>query len=140
MDYDKIVEKIGEFNYIPTEEELLLADDSGWTIAHVLASKGKIDINSELCMLHDKQNWTVAHQLATVKVLPKDFKFWKLVDFYGKSVLHVAAEHGHLWPEATLAEVHRIYSGQDYQGMRPWDRRMEYSRRKFTELKGILKR
>jgi hypothetical protein len=58
-----------------TSEVLTLADDRGWTVAHILAAWGTLPrglMTSEVLTLADDWDWTVVHVLAAQGKLPQD--------------------------------------------------------------------
>lgn len=62
--FDEIVEAYRLVGRMPSKEELCFADHHGWTVAHELASKGKIFDDMDILSLADLRGYTVAHEMS----------------------------------------------------------------------------
>jgi len=64
----RIAKKIAKGKLQEIKEVLMIADKTGWTVAHCLASNsGKIGWTTkdkEILILRNQRNWSVAHSLA----------------------------------------------------------------------------
>jgi hypothetical protein len=82
----------------PDFDQWALANDVGWTVAHVGALHGNLPVlepdGFNQWSLADNKGWTVAHEAARYGGLPADFDQWALVDNKGRSVAHEAALSG----------------------------------------------
>lgn len=62
----------------PRDDQLELADEDGWTVAHILASKKMLPKDFSNFTLADNAGWTVAHVVAqqldyeTMKRFPRE--------------------------------------------------------------------
>lgn len=85
-----------------TEEQLKIANEEGWTVAHELSkfcSLPKQSISPEYVFLADSEGWTVGHLLALNGLLPKKYmtkKVLKTKDFDDYTIAHCLAENGNL--------------------------------------------
>ena len=66
-----------------------LADEDGWTVAHVAAGWRHLPKDFNQWELADKDGWTVAHEVAAHGYLPNDFQLWDLTDKEGRTVREV---------------------------------------------------
>ncbi|MDR1041964.1 MAG: hypothetical protein LBR80_17720 [Deltaproteobacteria bacterium] len=75
-----------------------LADDTGRTIAHIVAKAGTLPAGFELWELTSRGGWSVAHEGARHNKLPECFNRWDILDAKLRSVAEITLERGHLPP------------------------------------------
>lgn len=139
MSFDTIFEML-QCGKTPSEKDYLLADEDGWTVAHVLAAKRVFPVDFPCWSVSDNIGFTVAHQAAQYKKLPKDFDQWELADKKGVTVAHVAARMGVLPLDSfTSDERKRILALTDTEGISVDDEYKAYQRKQIYKLKQILK-
>lgn len=90
--FDKIVEKVLCFDYLPSEDEWALCDENGWTVAHVYAGRRILPGSFTQYALSDNKGCTVAHHAAAHRHLPVSFSDWHLTDGDGHDVAFVAGQ------------------------------------------------
>jgi hypothetical protein len=73
-----------------------IADEVGWSVAHVAAEHGHLPSDFDQWDLATKRGWTVAHVAAQHKHLLSDFDQWTLVDEDNWTIAYEAAFWGHL--------------------------------------------
>lgn len=66
-----------------------LADNDGWSVAHVAAGKNTPPPDFNQWGVVDKNGWAVAHQAAVWGNLPHDFNQWDLKDRNDQTVKEV---------------------------------------------------
>ena len=88
--YKEAIEYIKEYGCLPEDfTQWELANSSGWTVAHVAASRGNLPEGFTQWDLANKWGSTVAHWAAKCRHLPEDFDQWDLVNNEGRTVAHV---------------------------------------------------
>ncbi len=90
--YEQVVEKVLCFDYLPSGEEWALADENGWTVAHVYAGKKRLPTSFDQYALTDITGCSVAHQAAAYGNLPINFVDWRMVDAEGRTVAFIAGQ------------------------------------------------
>ncbi len=136
MSFDVLFEMIQRGKAV-SEKDYLVADEDGWTIAHILASKRVFPKDFPCWGASDDHGTTVAHQAAYYKKLPIDFDQWGLADMFGTTVAHIAARHGVLPVDQLNQE--KIMSMTNAQGVSVQDELKIYQQRQIDKLKNILK-
>jgi len=92
-EYEEIVRKIREGEKLPANfDKWELADNRGWTVAHVAARNGHLPVDFNQWDLAEKNGYTVAHIAAEYGYLPTNFDQWDLADKSGWTVAHIAAK------------------------------------------------
>ena len=139
MSFDVLFEQLQRGKTI-AEKDYLAADEDGWTITHILASRRVFPADFSYWGVADDQGTTVAHQAANYKKLPKDFNQWELSDKKGITVAHVAARQGILpFTNFPNEEQKRLLALTDSQGISVQDEVSAYNRKQIYKLKQILK-
>ncbi len=85
----------GDDTFPKSFDQWELADENGWTVAHIAAVTNHLPEDFSLWSLASNTGWTVAHTAAAYGYLPKDFHLthpdiWKLKSNIGTSVEDVA--------------------------------------------------
>lgn len=135
MSFDVLFEMIQRGKTV-SEKDYLVADEDGWTIAHILASRRVFPKDFPCWGASDDQGTTVAHQAAYYKKLPDDFDQWELADTHGTTVAHIAARMGVL--PLNLLEQKEIMTVTNAQGVSVMDEYKLHGQGKITQLKKIL--
>ena len=109
--YGKLPEGFAEWNNIPADEKGRKVIDVVIEYGHdpfarvrellALAKSGELaSVDGWTWDMADEEGWTLAHEwAATGRAFPDDFKQWGLVDTWGNTVAHIAAEYGALSPD-----------------------------------------
>ncbi len=136
MSFDVLFEMIQRGKAV-SEKDYLVADEDGWTIAHILASKRVFPKDFPCWGASDDNGTTVAHQAAYYKKLPTDFDQWELADTHGTTVAHIAARMGIL-PLGQLNQE-KIMSMTNAQGVSVMDEYKVYGQKQIDRVKQTLK-
>lgn len=136
MSFDVLFEMIQRGKAV-SEKDYLVADEDGWTIAHILASKRVFPKDFPCWGASDDNGTTVAHQAAYYKKLPTDFDQWELADTHGTTVAHIAARMGIL-PLGQLNQE-KIMSMTNTQGVSVMDEYKIHGQKQIDRVKHILK-
>ena len=84
---------------------------TGWSVAHEAARSGTLPSDFTSWDIKANSGWAVAHTAAKYGTLPKNFKQWDIVTNKGWSVAHEAALHGNLpvnFNQWTLTDKRRV--------------------------------
>ena len=90
--FEKIVERVLCFDYLPNKGEWSLCDDNGWTIAHVYASRKKLPSSFTEFDLADHKGYTVAQHAAANNTLPNHFSDWGKLGDARKDIAFLAGQ------------------------------------------------
>lgn len=106
--YGKLPEGFAEWNNIPADEKGRKVIDVAIEFGHdpflrvrdlmALAKTGELpSAKGWTWDMADEEGWTLAHEWANAgRAFPEGFNQWGLVDTWGNTVAHLAAEHGTL--------------------------------------------
>ena len=137
MSFDLILEKISRGAPIQ-RKDYLVADEDGWTIAHVLAANQVFPVDFEHWEVKDHKGFSVAHQAAFYKKLPSGFGKWLIVDDRGDSVAHVAARNG-TFPVVYQNNHNVFYKYTNKEGVSVKDEVRQYTLDRLAYLRSILR-
>ena len=136
MSFDLIMEQI-QLGRSVKDHQLLVADEDGWTVAHVLAATRVFPVDFPYWDLRDNKGYTVAHQAAFHKKLPEGFNMWLLVDEDMNSVAHVAARNG-TFPFRYQNDQNVFFKHTNNKGVSVKDEARQYALDRLADLKAIL--
>ena len=137
MSFDLVLEKISRGSPVQ-DKDYLVADEDGWTIAHILAANQVFPADFEHWEVKDHKGFSVAHQAAFHKKLPDGFSKWLIVDLNGDSVAHVAARNG-TFP-VTYQNNHNVfYKHLNHDGVSVKDEVKAYGNSRLQAIKTLLK-
>lgn len=137
MSFDLIMEQI-QLGRSVKDHQLLVADEAGWTVAHVLAATRVFPVDFPYWDLRDNKGYTVAHQAAFHKKLPEGFNMWLLVDEDMNSVAHVAARNG-TFPFKYQNDRNVFFKHTNNKGVSVKDEVRQYGLDRLADLKAILR-
>ena len=137
MSFDLIMEKLRRGSLLK-QEDYLVQDNDGWTIAHVLAYQKVFPVDFPYWDVKDKDGFSVAHQAAFYKKLPEGFTQWLIIDNQGDSVAHVAARKG-VFPLKYQNENNEFYKYTNKEGVSVKEEVKKYNLSQLAKLKTMLK-
>ena len=137
MSFDLIMEKLRRGSLLK-QEDYLVQDNDGWTVAHVLAAEKVFPVDFPYWDVKDKDGFSVAHQAAFHKKLPNGFTQWLIVDDRGDSVAHVAARNG-TFPFKYQNDRNTFFKHTNNKGVSVKDEVRQYGLDRLADLKAILR-